>query len=914
MTSGQPDELLGERFELGSLLKRGSGVETYAGVDRESGAPVIVKLIDIRHVAPAVRIRLEHEARVLERLGTAQFRRVVSSGRQGDRLYLVQPHLTGETLASRLTRGTLSVDDTLRVASEVLKNLCLVHHEGVLHRDIKPTNIMVRGDKEIEGADLIDFGLARSNELEASLRNESVGTALYLAPEAAGLIKVEIDQRADLYSLGVVLFECLAGHPPYRAETVGEVLRLHLNAAVPKLRADGVSVPGAVDGLIQRLLAKDPQTRYQTAASLSADISNIQSQLFRGIAEPVVTLGLDDCLQVLTEPTFVGRAEELAHLADALQEGQSGSGGLVLVEAESGTGKTRLLDELALLAFQAGFWVLRGQGVDQAALRPFQIFDGLVSDIVGTESQQGQANGLRERIGDWAPAAVAALPALGEMFGQIDHADLGPEAFGETRNIDALSALLDALGRDDRPALVLLDDCQWVDDMTIELLGRWQADSGNSRHVVVVVAFRSEEVSTDNALRNLKPLSTLALQPFGVSDIESLCASMAGALPSSALATITRLADGSPFMASAILRGMVESGALRETDEGWIVEDGPMQHVQTSRRAAAFLSQRFDLLGERALKLLSVGAILGKEFDLGLAAVLTDAPISDAAETLEEPRRRSILWIDEKVGMCSFAHDKLREALLDRLGPEQRRELHVRAAEQIELIDPDRVFEIAFHFDAAGDPVRALPYALIAAEQARQQHALEASVRHYRIAERAISESRVDAGDDQLATIAEGLGDVLTLQGDYTEAIEQLERAHSLTADAIDRAAIEAKLGNIAFKQGDQARASKYLEGALRDLGRWVPRHGASVILATLGEIFVQFLHTMLPRVFVGRRTTVGAEREFAAIRMYSRLTYVYWFSAGSFPPRGHICVNSTRPSGMVRLPNSRRPIRPTPR
>jgi diguanylate cyclase (GGDEF)-like protein/PAS domain S-box-containing protein len=100
----------------------------------------------------------------------------------------------------------------------------------------------------------------------------------------------------------------------------------------------------------------------------------------------------------------------------------------------------------------------------------------------------------------------------------------------------------------------------------------------------------------------------------------------------------------------------------------------------------------------------------------------------------------------------------------------------------------------------------------------------------------------------------------------------------------MDRAGIEAKLGNIAFKRGDQVMAGQYLEGALRDLGRWVPRHAASVVLATLAEILVQFLHTLLPRFFVGRRSTEGSEREFAAIRMYSRLTYVYWFSAGKFP------------------------------
>lgn len=203
-----------------------------------------------------------------------------------------------------------------------------------------------------------------------------------------------------------------------------------------------------------------------------------------------------------------------------------------------------------------------------------------------------------------------------------------------------------------------------------------------------------------------------------------------------------------------------------------------MGDVQTSRRAALLLTRRFELLGPGALTLLTMGAVLGKEFDLGLAVALTGQPASEVTPALDELRRRRILWVDDgpteaeeqSESRCSFAHDKLRETLLSRLATAECMDLHRRAAERIEATDAERVFELAYHFDAAGEGERALPYALRSADLARSRHSLDVAAAQYRIAERAAATPRppdTASGADTVlqARIAEGLGDVLTLQG-----------------------------------------------------------------------------------------------------------------------------------------------------
>ncbi len=870
-------ERIDGRFELLALVKQGHGIDTYSGLDHLHATDVVIKTVETATIPTAVYMRLDHEARLLERLDLGRTRRVLWCG-QGDRFfYVVQPHVEGEPLDQVLAGGPLSLPDSLALATCLLATLTEVHELGVLHRDIKPSNVIVRRDGTALAAELVDFGLSRGGDLD----REPAGTVRYIAPEAAGLITGVIDQRADLYSVGVVLFECLAGRPPFSGDTVGAVLRQHLNVPAPQLRSIGIPVPRSLEGVLQRLLAKDPAGRYQSAASARSDIDAIAAAIAAGAAEPSVTPGSHDRRRVLAEPAFVGRSVELHQLVGVLARDGASLRRLLLVEAESGAGKTRLLDELALHAAQDDSVVLRGQGVDQAAPRPFQMLEGIADGIVAAGLDGVLPGGLRGQLGDRADAAAATLPALTALLGPVDAAGLGPEHYGETRSIEALLELLDVLGRAPRPVLVLLDDCQWADTMTLTLLDRWQAREVPEErcNLVVVASFRSEEVPAGHLLRSMDPTTQMTLRPFAHDDIEALCESMAGPLPAEAIAAVAQLADGSPFMASAVLRGMVETGALRDAAEGWQVEAGPMADVQTSRHAALVLSRRFDLLAPEALRFLEVGAVLGKEFDLDLAVALVGRPASEVAPALDDARRRRILWVREAEGRCSFTHDKLRENLLDRMQPAERRRLHLAAAERIEAVDPARSFDLAYHFDAAGELSRALPHALRAAEEARARHALEVAVTHYRIAERA-------AGADPAvsARVAEALGDTLMLQGDYLGAADQLQRALDLSRDPVTRAVLNGKLGDVAFKQGDQVSAARSLEGALRALGRWVPRRRVSQLAGALFEAVVQCLHSLAPRVFVARRTMEDAEREFVAIRMYSRLAHVYWFSAGKVP------------------------------
>ncbi|HEY0096580.1 MAG TPA: AAA family ATPase, partial [Archangium sp.] len=475
-------------------IKQGRGITTWLGVDLHTGARLVIKTTSAVSLVSTARQRLEHEAGVLRSLHSPYLVPVLHFGSGGDLLFLVTPFVPGVSLQERLASGTLSVPEALIVGQCVLAALAETHAHGIFHRDVKPSNIVVEGRPTLTRATLVDFGLARSERLDPSLRDLPVGTARYLSPEQAGLLNRPVEATSDLYAVGAVLFEALAGHPAFDGASVGEVLRQHLTTR-PRLRTTGVEVPRALEEIVARLLQTDPQDRYQSAESAREDLRAIETALARGEQDPELVAGAHDMRHSLTEPSFVGRHEELELLERELERARGEPGRLLVLEAESGGGKSRLLEEFATRARQHRAWLLQGQAVAQSAQRPFQLFVDVASGIASAALERpALAQLLRERLEEQATSVCTVLPQLQPVLRPAQQG-LGPESLGESRSIWALTSLLGALGTEAEPAVVMLDDCQWADEPTLKALEVWQqARRSSVGHVLLVVSYRTEEV------------------------------------------------------------------------------------------------------------------------------------------------------------------------------------------------------------------------------------------------------------------------------------------------------------------------------------------------------------------------------------------------------------------------------------
>ena len=302
-----------------------------------------VKIHHQRREEGAVR-RFRREAAALARVRCPGLVAILDVGEAEGRPYLIMEHIAGRTLAQVIEEGPLPEQRLVDIARRLANTLAEVHRHGVVHRDIKPANIILTEEGDVR---LIDFGLATRMASEIGTE-EAVGTFVYSAPEQTGMLKCPVDGRTDLYALGVVLFECATGVPPFRSDDSGDLMRMHALMPAPRARATGralthdqrTAISPALDAIIAKLLAKDPDDRYQSAAGLRADLDALERLND--------TLGRQEPLRldvVSTRPLpedavpFVGRETELATLRARLLETCRGHGSVALVEGEAGVGK-----------------------------------------------------------------------------------------------------------------------------------------------------------------------------------------------------------------------------------------------------------------------------------------------------------------------------------------------------------------------------------------------------------------------------------------------------------------------------------------------------------------------------------------------------------------------------------------------
>lgn len=876
---GGPLRTVGERFTLTGLVGNRQGASYFTAHDTTTEQSVSVKLVPDSVLTSAVEMRLEYETTRTLQFDSPHVAERLACGKEQDSFFIASEHVDAISLQDRLDRGLLTVEETVEIGRGVLAGLRDLHAARILHRNLRPINVLLKNaEATASSVVLTDYGLSLAVEPETPLALQPLEVAKYASPEQAGSIDYGVTASSDLYSAGVLLFSCIAGRAPFVGTSVGSVLFKHLTEPVPDLTSDDFDVPLALENFVQRLLRKDPRDRYQTAEAALADLESISAIIQSDDPHANIALGSKDRRATLIEPAFVGRSTHMAALQQAMQTTAEGAKSVALVEGESGAGKSRLLAEVLRVASKKRHLVLRGIGASDVSSRPFRLLDGVVEGLV---AEIGVHAEIRERLeallGDRLATILAALPALRSVFDVDTGDEAAPAETGEARTIEAIVSFIEALGQLGRPALVLLDDCQWADELTIKFLKRVAAADATPRSskcsLLLVLSFRSEEVPADHLLREVEVTTSIKLEPLSAGEIRQLADSMAGTLPEEAAATIVRLSSGSPFMASAVLRGLVECQAIRPTESGWEPDHEALADAGSSEQAGSFLARRLGMLPAGTLHLLSVGAILGKQFDLYTAQQLAGTTPGKAIEALEEVKNRQLVWVRPNGSDCVFFHDKIRATLIDQIGVEDRRRYHLSAARYFIKNSPERVSDIAYHFDAGGDSIAAFKFAVMAAQKARSQYALEIAEQQYQIALRGAST------DEQRLQILEGLGDVLMLRGRYEEAGLWFERAVPIADSGFPQANIRSKIGELYFKRGDMASAIQSFETALRLQGRFVPRIAVTTLVVMLWEAMVQVLHTLFPRLFLHRIERQPNPSEQLTMRLLSYLAHGCWYS-----------------------------------
>ena len=326
-----------DRFTIERLLGRGGRKDVYLARDERDGGEVAVALFDTAGLGEAALARARREMQAMERLGEhPHVHPVTETGEVDGRPYLVSPYLPGgdvQRLLADSPERRLGVERAVEIAIDVCRALEHAHSRGVVHRDLKPANVWLDRDGR---ARLGDFGLAVTGTVRAS--GALVGTVAYVAPEQA--LGRPSGPRSDLYSLGAMLYEMVAGRPPFVGDDAVSIIGQHLNSDPVAPSHHDEEVPPALDELIAELLAKLPEARPESAAAVRARLEAIRDAPAVEPAAAGPESG-ENPLEALAGGVFVGREQELAELRGAADEALGGRSRLVLLAGEPGFGKTR---------------------------------------------------------------------------------------------------------------------------------------------------------------------------------------------------------------------------------------------------------------------------------------------------------------------------------------------------------------------------------------------------------------------------------------------------------------------------------------------------------------------------------------------------------------------------------------------
>jgi PAS domain S-box-containing protein len=663
----------------------------------DDGTSVLVLAPLSASPSPSIVDRLEHEFELRSELDPAWAVQPRALVREAGELRLLLDDPGGELLASRLDQA-LDLDAALPLALALVRALGQVHARGLIHKDVCPAHILITGEVE-RLVRLTGFGLASRLPREHPVPEPPeiiAGTLAYMAPEQTGRMNRSVDARSDLYALGVTLYQMLTGVLPFNASEPMEWVHCHISRRpVPpaELRPD---LPAPLSDIIMKCLAKTAEERYQTAAGLAADLKHCLVEWQATGKISLFKLARHDIPDVLRVPEkLYGREREVGTLLAAF-EGVVASGRpeLVLVSGYSGIGKSSVVNELhkAIVPtrglFAAGKFDQYKRGVPYATLA--QALLSLVRPLLGqSEAALSQWRDLfQDALGLNGALIVNLVPELELIIGkQSAVSDLSPDEM-QARFQTVFRRFLGVFARPEHPLALFLDDLQWVDMATLDLL-QHLATHPDVQHLFLVGAYRDNEVSLSHPLMRMREgivkagrtIHDIVLTPLATDDIcrlvgDTMRCDPARAQPLAAL--VQEKTSGNPFFAIQFISALADEGLVAFDPEGgaWTWNLARIRAKGYTDNVVDFMVGKLSRLPvdtQEALKLL---ACLGNNAELAVLRMVHGTSGGEIHAALWEAVRAGLVFHLED--SYKFLHDRVQEAAYALIPPPLRPELHLR--------------------------------------------------------------------------------------------------------------------------------------------------------------------------------------------------------------------------------------------
>ena len=817
----------------------------------------------------------------------------------------------GGELLSRWVGRSVELAAVLRVAIGVAVSIGHLHRRGLVHQDVKPDNLLV--DFRTGQAWLAGLSVASllPRERKGLQWLDSIkGTPAYMAPEQTGRMNRSVDSRSDLYSVGVTFYELLTGSLPFGASDLMEWVHCHV-AREPgplRVRPNGDLIPAAVAEIVLKLLAKVPEDRYQSASGLELDLRHCLSKWEAHARIERFPLGLRDSSERLILPErLYGRERELDALHAAFERvTTAGRPELVLVSGYSGVGKSSVVNELhkALVVKRAVF--ATGKCDEFKRDIPYgtlaQAFRSVVREVLGKSDAEVGAwrDAFVEAMGRSGQLIVNLVPELELIIGEQPTLSELPPKEAQHRFQFVFQRFIAAVARPEHPLVLFLDDLQWLDAATLELV-EWLVTGPEVRNLLLIGAFRDNEVHSSHPLQRKLDLlhqrgatiCELLLEPLEQRDVsrliaEALCCSQERVEPLTDL--IYGKTAGNPFFTNQFVSLLAEEQLLlfEPTAAAWNWNLSGIRAKGFRDNVADLMVDKLRRLPNEARETVGHLACLGNSGETATLALLLGVPEESIQQRLGEALRLGLVFHDG--GRYRFMHDRVYEAAYALLPEAERAVVHLSIGRLLESPangeGGERIFDVVNHWnrgaaliDSREERERVATLNLSAAKRAKASTAYVAALKYCSIGLALLDEQSIGTRYELAFSLGILLAECSFLSGDVGAAQTRLDALYARANGTVDRAAVTRLQMALFTTLGRTDRAIDIGLAFLRSAGfDWSPH-------ATLEQVEVELIR--MRRLIAGRPieklidlapmadaeqlATVGVLAEFLAPASFAR-------------------------------------------
>ncbi|MDD4908766.1 MAG: AAA family ATPase, partial [Candidatus Omnitrophica bacterium] len=853
-------------------------------------------------------MRFKRAAEQFLKLNHPNLLKIYSIIESDNQIYLIYEDFYSQALSDYLNQPQnlnqpLNTDTAVELILQVLSALSLAHKQNLLHQAIKPQNILLsqEGGQPAQ-VKLFNFGYSILQDISRiTEKDEIVSTFGYLSPESSGILRKPVDSRSDIYSLGILFYQLLTGRLPYIADDISNLIHQHIATKPTPPSKLNNSIPPVLDNIILRLIAKEPTERYQGLAGLTFDLMEYQNQRRQGKELVDFEIARFDKLREISFSTkLIGRDKELTQLNDLLNKTKQGQGSLAFVFGEPGIGKSRLVDELRGSIHSLNGLFCGGKCYQFEFRTPYKVFSEAIDAYIekvkrlSAQEQQLHIKQIKDSLGELGGEVVKIAPSVTDLIGQPPKlVELEPEK-EKIRFLITVTNFLTSLASCESPLLMFLDDLQWADDGSLEILERFAEKLQNSS-TTLIVSYRDTEVPQGHPLavliKKLKdkqtPLSEVPVKFFTVTETSQMISQIIMEKEEAVLPLANELqerAKGNPFFTLELLHSLVDSKVIYLEEEHYTYDLTQLKTASLPTTIVEAVLKRMKDISEENLRILSYASVMGKEINFSLLTDLTQRPQDSILNSIETGIRSQLLYRDitgqENV---FFMHDRIREAFYQRVPEEERIPLHKHIAEVLEeqhKDNPDPVlYDLAHHFAQGKLEEKALDYSIKAGHKAKKSYSNTLAIDLYNTAKE-ILEKQDKTREPRYEEILESLGEIYRLAGRFEESLAVLKACESLISsnDALHKAQVLSKISDTLFDKGEVEDSARAIEKAFTILKIRIPNLKIGVFFGIAKEFALQILHILFSDLFV-RDKYKGSARDLIILRLGDRLGHVYYFS-----------------------------------